>query len=205
MSGYNHERFINSFIERTQQNYKVITELNRENQTEVYEVTQLVNSLFGLLIIPYEKFKYGGTYQTKEEDLRNAAPIDYMRLNNKIEELKKDNRLVSTYSSDERYPVGNFIGHLRNALAHSGEEGLQFLPYDDTGEITSIYFYDKLDEKDKPNKRQFCAHIKIDEIKEIVEWISRMYIRHENGTVNPESYEQVKKQVEKYKTFLKQK
>ena len=58
MSGYNYENFIKEFTDRTMENYNRIKNGCIGAQAESYEVTQLINSLFGLLIVPNEKYKY---------------------------------------------------------------------------------------------------------------------------------------------------
>lgn len=199
MSGYNHKCFIKSFADRTMRNYEFILEMKAKKQ-EVFDVTQLMNSLFGLLILPFEKYKQHGANSVAEDELKMVVPEEYNSIRKIIQQLKDDNRLMSTYGEcDEKYPVGRFIKHLRNAIAHSGEEGLQFFPYDENGEITSVYFYDNL------NEREFCTKITVDEIIELVKLISKMYVNYEKHTSIDNSYCQVKAQVEKYNKLLKQK
>ena len=52
MTGYNLE---DEFIARTERNLKIIEDLAIQGE-EVYEVTQLINSLLGLLVFPKERW-----------------------------------------------------------------------------------------------------------------------------------------------------
>jgi len=51
-----YKNLVTDFIERTQQNLKVIEEINKKDLLPVYEVTQLINSLLGLLVFPCESY-----------------------------------------------------------------------------------------------------------------------------------------------------
>lgn len=58
MGAYNYEHFISDFVYRTRKNHMKILQRYEEHESQRYEVTQLINSLFGLLIVPNEKYKY---------------------------------------------------------------------------------------------------------------------------------------------------
>jgi HEPN pEK499 p136 len=51
----NYESVIRDFAERTRKNLRTINDLKAKG-VEVYEVTQLVNSMLGLLVFPRENF-----------------------------------------------------------------------------------------------------------------------------------------------------
>ena len=57
----NLKEFTCDYISRTMANYYTINNLqtnnDNNNSNEVYEVTQLINSLFGILIMPFESIK----------------------------------------------------------------------------------------------------------------------------------------------------
>lgn len=66
MSGYNMEYFIADFADRTLANLEQVERMKRAGQFEfnspgktekLYEVTQLINSFLGLVVLPTEKFK----------------------------------------------------------------------------------------------------------------------------------------------------
>lgn len=198
MSGYNYDHFIKCFAERTLKNYERISLIKNSGSVEVYEVTQLINSLFGLLIVPFEKFKFKkDNYTTKESFFETKIPDEYRRIKIFVEMLKKDKRLRSTYK-DENFPVSSFIKHLRNALAHSGDKGLHFLPCNDSAScITSIIFYDS----HKETNQHFCAELKINEIEELIKIISSMYQKAEktNNMFSQNDYTKIEK---KYRDIL---
>ena len=94
--GKNNKEVIYNYILRTRENYFAIKKYGSE-----FEVTQLINSLIGLLIIPNEA-----------ETLRI---ID--------EELFLDEELIENYPqyyAAEVPDAREFIRHLRNAVAHYG-------------------------------------------------------------------------------------
>jgi hypothetical protein len=209
MSEYNHEYFINSFVERTQKNYEQILNLKAKKQ-EVFEVTQLINSLFGLLILPFEKFRYKSSKEdcATEKNLKFNASSEYEEIEKLMKQLKEEQRLVSTYNSRENdFPVSSFVKHLRNAIAHSGETGLQFLPYDESGEITEVYFCDE--DKSNNDREYFCVKMTINEIRSLVNNISSMYRKYESRPVDDKTRkhrkEQIGNQIKRYESLLKQK
>jgi len=105
------------FIARTQKNLKAIERLKRED-VEVYEVTQLLNSMLGLLIFPKERFFE--KIQNKRWDMmvKEEWPLpseDYSH----VSDLKQ------------------LITNMRNAVAHCN---IELIP--EHGEIISIEFRD---------------------------------------------------------------
>ena len=72
MSNYRNSDFLNDFTTRTKENLRVIDNLlylkksddlkwknkliDRVLNSEVYEVTQRINSFFGFVILPFEKY-----------------------------------------------------------------------------------------------------------------------------------------------------
>ena len=105
------------FIARTQKNLEAIERLKRED-VEVYEVTQLLNSMLGLLIFPKERFFE--KIQNKRWDMmvKEEWPLpseDYSH----VSDLKQ------------------LITNMRNAVAHCN---IELIP--EHGEIISIEFRD---------------------------------------------------------------
>lgn len=196
MSGYNTEYFISDFSERTQINYKKI--LNSRDPDR-YEVTQLINSLLGLVVIPSEAY------------FRRAGGIENKKLCR--EEIKKIDSIVAKCIDEKRYycdyNVLNaimFIKHIRNSVAHGGDKGLMFYPITDGGDerITSVVFYDEDVEKNK----KFCVEMKIGELREFVNATAELYRKIEKKARKDDWQERVEKCQElfssnsrKYKTF----
>ena len=95
-----YEDVIRDFAERTRKNLRVIEHLLAGGE-EVYEVTQLVNSMLGLLVFPREEF-VDRIPETPLSDLkRNGWPIPKIRPGfPQVSDLKE------------------LVRYLRNAIAH---------------------------------------------------------------------------------------
>lgn len=75
---------------------------------EYYEVTDLINSMIGLLIFPEQNlYDY---LSDNEEDLRKFFPTMFSCIQN--------NEYVNTYASNERYSPKDIIRHIRNSFSH---------------------------------------------------------------------------------------
>lgn len=110
---YNTEDPIKDFFKRTKENLDKYLENNKKAEDSYpNEITQLLNSLLGLLVITKEKGK-----------------IDYNNLN--IEDLQT--KLTIKPKSENKA----FIRHLRNAIAHghikaNGNEFIESITFKDT-------------------------------------------------------------------------
>jgi hypothetical protein len=113
--------FLLDFALRTYKNLEIIQDSVRE-KSEGYEVTQLINSMLGLLVFPIEVYL-------------KSIPEEFP--NQRLEEVFS--KCQSTYESDqsESKSFRNMIEHIRNALAHKHI----FLHYD-PNEIHSVTFED---------------------------------------------------------------
>ena len=74
----------------------------------------LINSLYGLVILPVEKFK-SNPVQANSEIGKTVQGI--------IDKCKKQQR----YYSEDKKDTSTFLRHIRNALAHGGNHGIHFL------------------------------------------------------------------------------
>lgn len=169
MSGYNIEYFISDFIKRTDVNLQLIKQFKKdsnEKKENVYEVTALINSLFGLIIVPFERYK--DVYNSRLEK-SNSSEMEELR--EFISGLMISDRYYSNYK--EKTKVREFIRHIRNSLAHSGNSRLLFYPIAERGEIDSVIFYDTGEENGIT--KEFCVKLTIDEIKELARLISNLY------------------------------
>lgn len=195
MSGYNMQYFIEDFAKRTMENKRIIDAIVNHRPIydyEAYEVTQLINSLLGLVIMPTEKYKKKAI----------AESTVYRECNEKIFNLLKkceeEKRYFNNYEED--YHVFRVINHLRNSIAHSGNEGLHFYPVQEGGDsvITGVVFYDSQYEINKRSTMpknvgsvaEFCLRLTIDEIEELVETISRLYISVEKKAGPIKTYDE---------------
>lgn len=186
MSGYNMEHFLKDFANRTIHNLQFIEE--RSEQYSLYEVTQLINSLLGLIIIPVEAYKK--TCKINDKILVQLSEKDYNTINNILNTCKLQNRLYSDYRKNrseeqkERLNVSNFISHLRNAIAHGGNNGIHFYPVSEYGTISSVIFYDNNEINHKKEINEFCIKLTVDELRILVVAISNLYCQFEKRNFN---------------------
>ena len=171
MSLFVYEEFVKEYIGRTQDNLKIVDcaemclcrhiksdiglFLSRE-KVKPQEITQLINSLFGILVLPYEHFHhiiYKNNYP-KENIIHHPGYQDILEI---IKEAERNNRLCCTsIETHPDWPVRNFLTHMRNALAHSGNKKLYFDNGVKDDEIEEVYF------ADFSNKtKSFCAKFNI--------------------------------------------
>jgi hypothetical protein len=97
-----YENLVKDFVKRTKQNNEMLRKLQIENPNlEFYEVTQLINSLLGLLVFPQQEYL---------DDIPNT-PLD---------ELAKSGwpipKVVGDYPQVE--DLNQLVRYLRNSIAH---------------------------------------------------------------------------------------
>ena len=118
------------YIYKTKKNMEFIEQqCNREMESdedfsEMYEITQLMNSFFGLLMIPRE-----GYFERLHKDFADDAQARELYKKLKWDHAKYSNTFLKTenqkllYSSEEM-TVKTLLRRLRSAVAHAG-----FKPY----------------------------------------------------------------------------
>ena len=118
------ENIIKDFADRTLKNLEAIKKL-KEDRKKVYEVTQLVNSLLGLLVISHEKFFKLSIEKIKVDELRQKGC------------LIPDATLQNDQSNKTDYIfLSDLIRNLRNSIAHFHVE----IKPGDNNEIRSLHF-----------------------------------------------------------------
>lgn len=119
------ESFIKDFANRTKVNYQKLS-------PEAYEVTQLINSMIGLLIIPEQK-----AYNKISDNLLDENLLIKM----------KDSSCLKQYTYSETLNLKQICRHLRNAIAHSHIEFVAIQPERETDpiEIESVIMKDRDD------------------------------------------------------------
>lgn len=178
MSGYNYTHLVKEFADRTIDNLRIIENHNCDAKPK--EVTQLINSFLGLLVVPSERYKEKHDQREKEEKaLRNSSPDIYSDVTALIQCLTLSKKLYNDYDHADQYPVCDFIHHLRNAVCHSGNKCLIMCPIEENKEIKTVIFYDTLKKDGK--KYQFAAELTIEQIRILIDAISTMYIAVENA------------------------
>ena len=119
-----YENLVKDFVKRTKQNNLMLHKLQIENPNlEFYEVTQLINSLLGLLIFPQQEYL----------DRIPKTPLD---------ELAKSGWPIPKVVGD--YPqvknLNQLVRYLRNAIAHFN---IKF--YDEFQQIAGLTVWNKYD------------------------------------------------------------
>lgn len=184
MSGFNYEHFSADFSKRTKCNLQLIERIADPNtpvtKYECYEVTQLLLSVYGMLLIPFEKYKNNPEH-TKKKIIRALKKDDdnYDALYRIICNLQQKKRIKSTYNDIDDGPVFSFIHHLRNSIAH---EGIHFYPLEayDSGKIEEIMFCDFDSERGRFNsfeaaRKKFCTKVPVEKLRQIIVLIMNMY------------------------------
>ena len=179
MSGYNTEYFISDFSERTQINYEKILNCRDANR---FEVTQLINSLLGLVVIPSEAYF---------KQAREMSNIKLCR-----DEIKKIDTIVRKCVETKKYYCDyesvnaiDFIKHIRNSVAHGGNKGLMFYPITEGGgeSIDSVVFYDE------DRGKKFCVEIEKNDLREFVKATAELYRKIEKKARKDDWKERVEK------------
>lgn len=146
---YNRNNAIKDFVCRTKYNLELYLKNNKENEGKYpYEVTQILNSFLGIIVLPKEKENYV------------LASIDISNLQNKIQiEQNKD--------------ATTFFRHLRNSVSHGNF--LNNMDIDQrTKEIKQITFKDFIPHN---GLQTFEITLSIAEIKQIIEKIASEYTK----------------------------
>lgn len=111
---------------------------------DFFDGTQLINSLFSMIVVPVEYLKGKEPDKPKDEVLKGANPGAFHDCKERIRNL---NSVRSNYYGISKHSVYEFFKHLRNALCHSGNGNIHFFPNGGT-DIHSIIFYDEDIKKD---------------------------------------------------------
>lgn len=96
----------------------------QKNETELYEITQLINSLLGLLVF-FKAFRYS---------VPNKPLSDYTE--NRVSELSAS----GSWEEIPRCSLRDIFRHLRNAIAHGN-----IIPLEVDSEVTGFEFQDRID------------------------------------------------------------
>lgn len=140
MSNYKLE---DEFISRTEKNLRAIEKLSREGES-VYEVTQLINSLLGLLVYPKENFFEEIPEITRETMIKQGWPLP----DEEISQIQNLRELVK---------------NMRNAVAHIN---IEFSA--NKNEIEGIRFKKyAIHDKDRENPRWIGVY-KLEPLKKFV-------------------------------------
>lgn len=144
---YGDSRMVNTFIQRTQENLKIIASQDPEKSSK-YEVTQAVNSLLGLLIIPVERMK----------DTAMRKSFDHEII-----------ELIDITTRNQNKPL---LNQIRNCVAHGNIGFRAKVP--DSSEIGFI----TLGCTKTSNKREFQAKISVDNLFKLTDKLCELLKDH---------------------------
>ena len=185
MSAFKDFNFIKEFACRTQLNYyrlkleqsasdTVIIDTQRKidnveslmkernyHVTNFYEVTQLINSLIGLLVFPQQGY-YDTLYNKENESCREMRTLyNYVKLG------PQKGIYVNTYTENNR-KIYNVLRHMRNATCHNR---MGIYPESANGkDITHVCF------RDEKDNQYFELVIKVEDLESILIEISNFII-----------------------------
>lgn len=141
-----YEEVVRDFARRTKANLSAIEQLRASGQEtyEVYEVTQLVNSMLGLLVFPQQKFVERIPETPLDQLVQEEWPVP---------EVRGQFKQVSN--------LRQLIRYLRNAIAHFN---VQFLG-DGEGQIRVLRVWNH----DRKGHRNWEAELSVDDIRGIAD------------------------------------
>ncbi len=154
------EDLVREFARRTRTNLDVLRKVQKERTDyKIYEVTQLINSMLGLLVFPEQKY-IEQIPETPIEDLeRDGWPIP---------------EVESTYPQVKN--LNELVRYLRNGISHCN---LEFLS-DDGVEITGIRIWNK--DRGGRGKINWKARLKKDDLERITEKFIQLLVQGNPST-----------------------
>ena len=168
MSELNKNGYIKDFANRTFVNLDII---KRESGNH-YEITQLVNSLLGLIVLPHE------AYYDEAYTLKNArfCSSELKKIDDIVEECINEKKYYCNYDNKEQTAV-EIIKHMRNSVAHSGDGRLVFCttPRKEKNVISSIIFYDT------DGNHEFCMELSENQLSKFVKATIAIYEKVETN------------------------
>jgi hypothetical protein len=156
--------FIADFAQRTLQNLDIIQSKADAGDDGVYPVTQLWNSLLGLIVLPREQ----------ERDLNRFRRIP-------MRELWSEGWPRITESGVEHKSLYDLISALRNAVAHFN---VRFMPGTDR-ELTSVRVWTlDSDENGRPvaGSRKWVGEITVGDLDDLARRIVKLYLKQFSST-----------------------
>jgi hypothetical protein len=174
------DRFINELAYRTLQNYEFVK--SNCKLEGLFEVTQLINSMYCLIVVPEEVFGYkpdgrsNSQFSSREKNLKKYD--SYRDILSLIKELEEQNRIKYPVIDDyvQEAPVTCLLYNMRNALCH---ENIGFLPITSgqgKNEITDIVF-----ETGRGEHVKFIMVLQVSQLERLLMDVGRFYSDIERG------------------------
>ena len=172
----------------------------------LFEVTELLNSMMGTAVLPFEMHReildpaVGSERYNSEENKTHRREAEnceeYKVLKQYINNLKDENKWYSSYENDKDSIVFGFLKHLRDAAAHSGDDCISILPLDGGELIEEIMFYDI----NKKTKEEFAMKLSVAEVKELLKKVADFYNKSNIGYID--KTEKIKNAEDKVRKLL---
>jgi hypothetical protein len=143
---------IADFAWRTKQNLDFIQKGVHGGQEGLFEVTQLWNSLLGLIVLPLETDKKNGDRHIPATPMSELATVGWPRLS-------------STGGNDET--LHELLWNIRHAVAHANVE---FLAQSPGSEIGSVKLWNE-----RSGKRVWDGQVTVSELRRFVGLIADLY------------------------------
>lgn len=150
---YDKHKTVRDFAERTWKNYIFIEQSAHERTAEVYEVTQLINSLLGLLVFPQQQYMQ----QIPETPLEELYVAGWPQI-----------KMISGES--ECRTLRDLVRYLRNSIAHFNMEFYS----NDNGELTGLLVWNM-----RGRHKNWVALMTLDDIKLFTKRFIEMLISRE--------------------------
>ena len=152
-----YEKLVQDFAYRTRKNLDALLYLKRtkpDNNIEVYEVTQLINSMLGLLVFPKERY-FDKIPKTPLSELANQGwPISTVEGNYEVKDLQE------------------LVRYLRNAIVHCN---LEFLS-NEKKEITGLRVWNS-----RYGQTTWKASLTIEDIEKIAYRFIELILKDSNS------------------------
>ncbi len=184
-------------------NLRELVSTRHMQNDELFEVTQLLNSLMGIAVLPYEmhkeyfkrvseedrsEYNRGRSLRDIQSDVKNCP--EYQSLFIFIMQLYDNKKWVTSYHDDlnngaginENVIVFRFLKHLRNVTCHSGDNAISILPLNDGQEIKEILFYDVLSRDE--DKEEFAMRLTVKETERLIKKVARFYQNSKIGEID---------------------
>jgi hypothetical protein len=139
----NYENLVRDFAIRTRKNLNVIRDIKKGNNYEVYEVTQLINSMLGLIIFPQQRY---------------VDRIPKIQLEELIKQGWPTPKIIGNHPQVK--DLNELIRYLRNAISHCN---LEFISKDEK-EISGVRLWNM-----NRNIETWRTELSINDIEVIIE------------------------------------
>ena len=121
----NYVDLVRDFARRTRQNLEFVEQHRDDPEIEVYEVTQLINSMLGLLVFPQQKYV---------DQIPKTALTDL--------EAKGWPSIKTTKGALPTQTLNSLVRHLRNSISHFN---IEFLANNQMGTIRGVRLWNTTD------------------------------------------------------------